>query len=168
MHLRTHRTAEHFEKDSLNTLKHNSLPFSLLQEFTVFTVALFLNLQLVINQSQILYSTAGTQDTGGAYVYIHRDSKGPFRYSSTIRNSSQRVGSYPSRGLISFIVLWTTEQLILTEIMSYTCSLTSDSVLQWISGISPVNLEEYQPTCTCHICFGCFPARKRRNSSKPA
>lgn len=39
MNLRTLRIAqpfetiaEHFEKDSLNTLKHNSLPFSLLQE----------------------------------------------------------------------------------------------------------------------------------------
>lgn len=156
MHLGTRRIAkpyetiaEHFEKDSLNTLKHKSLSFSLLQEFTVFTVALLLNPQVAINQSQIGYSIAGTQDMWGAYVYIYRDSKGPFKYSTTVGNSSHSVGSCPStKRLMSLIILWPREYFIHTESMSYTCcSLTSHSVLQWISGIAPVNLEEYQYTC---------------------
>lgn len=66
MHLSTWRIAEpfetiveHFEKDNLNTLRHNNLPSSLLQEFIVLTVALFVNIQVVLTQSQTLYSIAG-------------------------------------------------------------------------------------------------------------
>lgn len=145
-------------------------------------MSLFLNLPIVINHSQKLYSIADKQGLWRAYVYIYKHSKGPFRCSTTVRNSSQSVGSYPSRkALISFIILYTKKDLTLTESMSYIhCSLTSAlcfttyirnyySKLRVISTFFYIYIHTH--VCVC-LDFGSFPAKKKNqlgeSSNKPA